>query len=84
MHPEQWQSIPAALLDRVANVAQANSDVVLADVGSQFGADWTSMLQAARIILVVAETNVPSLWSLERRLSALDGLGICTSTKYES
>lgn len=76
LHPEQWQSIPAGLLGRIANVAQANFDVVLADVGSQFGADWTSMLQASRAILLVAETNVPSLWTLERRLSALDGLGI--------
>jgi pilus assembly protein CpaE len=76
LHPEQWQSIPPVLLDRVANVAQANCDVVLADVGSQFGSDWTAMLQSARTILLVAETNVPSLWTLERRLSALDGLGI--------
>ena len=28
------------------------------------------------MILVVTETNVPSLWALERRLSALEGLGI--------
>jgi pilus assembly protein CpaE len=76
MHPEEWQSIPATLLDRVANVAQTNCDVVLADVGSQFGSDWTAMLEAARLILVVAETNVPALWTLERRLSALEGLGI--------
>ncbi len=76
LHPEQWQSIPAALLDRVANVANANFDVVLADVGSQFGSDWTSLLLSAKTILLVAETNVPSLWNLERRMSALDGLGI--------
>ena len=48
----------------------------LADVGTQFGSDWTPMLQTARMILMVAEANVPSLWTLERRLSALDGLGI--------
>ena len=76
LHPEVWQSIAATLLDRVANVAQTNCDVVLADVGSQFGSDWTSMLRASRMILVVTETNVPALWNLERRLSALEGLGI--------
>jgi len=76
LQPEQWDSIPAALLDRVANVAQANFDVVLADVGSQFGSDWTALLQASRMILLVAETNVPALWNLERRLGALQGLGI--------
>ena len=79
LHPEQWDSIPATLLDRVANVAHANFDIVLADVGSQFGSDWRSMLQSSQTILLVAETNVPSLWNLERRLSALDGLGISLS-----
>lgn len=76
LHPEQWDSIPATLLDRVANVAHANFDIVLADVGSQFGSDWRSMLLSSQAILLVAETNVPSLWNLERRLSALDGLGV--------
>jgi pilus assembly protein CpaE len=28
------------------------------------------------MILLVTETNVPALWTLERRLSALEGLGI--------
>jgi len=28
------------------------------------------------MILLVTETNVPALWNLERRLSALEGLGI--------
>jgi pilus assembly protein CpaE len=78
LHPEEWQSIAATLLDRVANVAQTNCDVVLADVGSQFGSDWTSMLRASRMILVITETNVPALWTLERRLSALEGLGIAS------
>jgi pilus assembly protein CpaE len=76
LHPEQWQAIPELLLERVANVAQAAFQFVLADVGSQFGSDWTPMLLASRMILVVAETNVPSLWNLERRLIALEGLGI--------
>jgi pilus assembly protein CpaE len=73
MHPEVWQSIPATLLDRIANVAQASFDMVLADVGSQFGSDWAPMLRSSRMILLVTETNVPSLWALERRLSALEG-----------
>ena len=76
LHPEAWDSIPINLLDRVANVAQASFEIVLADVGSQFGSEWAPMLKASRMILVVTETNVPSLWSLERRLSALEGFGI--------
>lgn len=76
LHPDQWESVPTVLLDRVANVAQANFDVVLADVGSQFGSDWAPMLRASRMVLVVAETNVPALWNLERRLLAMEGMGI--------
>ena len=34
------------------------------------------MLQSARMILMIAEANVPSLWSLERRLLALSGMGV--------
>jgi pilus assembly protein CpaE len=76
LHAEEWKSIPTSMLDRIANVAQTNFDVVLADMGSQFGSDWIPMLQASRMILLVAETNVPALWTLERRISALEGLGI--------
>src|SRR5258705_1154298 len=76
LHPEGLQQIPATLLDRVANVAQTNFDMVLADVGSQFGSDWTAILRSSRMILLVTETNVPSLWALERRLSALESLRI--------
>jgi pilus assembly protein CpaE len=76
LHPEAWQSIPAHLLERVANVAQASFETVLADVGTHFSPELTSMLKGSRMILLVTETNVPSLWSLERRLLALEGLGI--------
>ena len=34
------------------------------------------MLQRARMILMIAEANVPSLWTLERRLLALSGFGV--------
>ena len=74
--PEEWQNIQVAPIERVVNVAQANYDVVLVDMGSQFGSDWSPMLQSARMILMVAEANVPSLWTLERRISALKGFGV--------
>jgi pilus assembly protein CpaE len=76
LQPEEWQTIPAAALERVANVAQAGFDTVLADVGSHFSSDWSSLLRSARMILLVAEANVPSLWTLERRMVALTGFGI--------
>ena len=39
MQPEEWQTIPTAPLERVVNVAQADFDVVLADMGRNFSSD---------------------------------------------
>jgi pilus assembly protein CpaE len=74
--PEEWQSIDVNVLDRVVNVTQNAFDVVLLDMGSQFSLEWATILRMARMILIVAEANVPSLWTLERRLLALKGFGI--------
>jgi pilus assembly protein CpaE len=74
--PEEWQSIPVPMLDRVVNVAQNNFDMVLVDMGSQFSSEWSTILRMARMILIVAEANVPALWTLERRLLALKGFGV--------
>jgi pilus assembly protein CpaE len=74
--PEEWQNVSVGVLDRVINVAQNLFDIVLLDMGSQFSADWVTILRMARMILIVAEANVPSLWTLERRLLALKGFGI--------
>jgi len=76
LRPEDWQHITASLLDRLANVAQTNNEVVLADVGAQLGSDWGPIFKASRMILLVTETNVPALWAVERRLTALQDLGI--------
>jgi Flp pilus assembly CpaE family ATPase len=46
------------------------------DLGTQFSSDWSSILQSARMILVVTEANVPALWTLDRRLQALAGIGV--------
>ena len=74
--PEEWQDIDVTRLNRVINVAQNTFDVVLVDMGSQFSFEWNAILRMARFILIVAEANVPSLWTLERRLLALKGFGI--------
>ena len=74
--PEEWQTIAVPSLQRVVNVAQSIFDVVLLYIGSQFSSEWTSILRMARMILVIAEANVPALWTLERRLLALKGFGI--------
>lgn len=75
---EEWQTIPISALQRIVHVAQTGFDVVVVDMGPQFGSDWVPMLQMARMILIVAEANVPSLWTLQRRLVGLKGLGIET------
>jgi len=74
--PEEWQNINVNVLDRVVNVAQNAFDIVLLDMGSQFSTEWSTILRMARMILIIAEANVPSLWTLERRLLALKGFGI--------
>jgi pilus assembly protein CpaE len=74
--PEEWQTIAVPPLERVVNVAQGNFDMVLVDMGSQFSTEWSPILKMARMILIVAEANVPSLWTLQRRLVALKGFGI--------
>jgi pilus assembly protein CpaE len=76
MQAEEWQSIAVPPLERIVNVAQSNFDIVLVDFGSQFSSEWSQVLRTARMILLVAETNVPALWTLERRLLALKGFGI--------
>ena len=74
--PEEWQRIAIPVLERVVNVAQNNFDFVLVDMGSQFSSEWSSMLGTARMIMVVAEANVPALWTLDRRLAAMSGFGL--------
>ncbi len=76
MQSEEWDAIPIAPFERVVNVAQNNYDYVLADLGSQFSSEWRPVLQMAKMVVVVAEASVPALWTLERRLLALKGMGI--------
>ncbi|HWH60062.1 MAG TPA: AAA family ATPase [Terriglobales bacterium] len=74
--PEEWQSIHIPSLERVVNVAQNNFDVVLLDMGSQFSSEWSPILRMSRMVMIVAEANVPALWTLDRRLVALSGFGV--------
>lgn len=74
--PEEWQRIPVPVLERVVNVAQNNFDVVLLDMGSQFSSEWSAILGMARMVMIVAEANVPALWTLDRRLAAMSGFGL--------
>jgi pilus assembly protein CpaE len=75
-HPEEWQRFTPPALLRVTNVAKSTCDYVLIDIGAQALSDWSSLVRQVRMILLIAEANVPSLWTLERQFSALVALGI--------
>jgi pilus assembly protein CpaE len=76
LHAEEWQRITAAAAVRLVNVAQSLFDYVVIDFGHTYSEEWKSMLDMARAVLIVAESDVPSLWSLERHLSDLAALGL--------
>jgi len=73
---EEWERITPLSLPGVVNVAQCSYDFVVMDYGSVYSMDWLSgvVLRQARNVLLVAEPNVPSLWTLERHVAALSTL----------
>lgn len=73
-HAEEWPRVSAKAVGRILNVAQSIADFVVMDFGTCSSPDWKDLLSQSRTILLVAETNVPSLWSLERQISALADL----------
>jgi pilus assembly protein CpaE len=77
--PEEWERIPLGATGRVINVAQSSFEVVVVDYGTQFSTEWVPVLRSARAVALVAETNVPALWALERHLLALLGMGVESS-----
>lgn len=74
--PDAWQRITVAALARVLNVVQSSYDHVLADLGSVYTSDWTQIFRMARLVIFVADVHVPALWTLERHLSTMAGLGV--------
>ncbi len=75
-HPEEWQQLSVGALTQVINVAKSGCEHVVIDMGAQSLPEWGAMLHHARTILLVAESNVPALWSLERQFAALSAMGI--------
>jgi pilus assembly protein CpaE len=73
--PGLWQQIPIPALMRIVNVVQSTADYVLMDFGSCYAPEWNPVLKLARTILLVAQPDVPSLWSMERLVTILAGLG---------
>jgi pilus assembly protein CpaE len=78
-HADEWDQISLPSLARVINVAQGSFDFVVADIGSQCASEWAQVLRLARRIILVTETNVASLWSMERLITLLRSLSIDSS-----
>jgi len=79
--PEEWHQVSALALPGVVNVAQSSFDYVVMDYGSVYSLEFLSavILRMARTILLVAESNVPSLWTLERHIAGLTAVGLDSS-----
>ena len=79
--PEEWHQVSALALPGVVNVAQSSFDYVVMDYGSVYSLEFLSavILRMARTILLVAESNVPSLWTLERHIAGLTSVGLDSS-----
>ena len=66
--PDEWQYLSMPSLSRVVNVALSSGDLVIADLGSMCWSEWSSILQQARAVILVAELDVPALWAVERHV----------------
>ena len=77
--PDEWYGIAAPAIARVVNVAQSCNDYVLTDVGCLYSFELKPILQMARMIMLVAEADVPGLWTLERHLTKMASWGIDTA-----
>src|SRR5208282_3468100 len=78
-HADEWDRISPLSLARVINVAQSSFDFVVADIGSSCSSEWAPVLRLGRQVIMVTETNVPSLWSLERQITLVRALGLDTA-----
>jgi pilus assembly protein CpaE len=73
---DDWDRMSPASLARVINVAQSSFDYVIVDLGCNSSTEWSPILRLARQVILVTETNVPSLWSLERQITMLRSVGV--------
>ena len=74
--PDEWDDIlPSALL-RVVNVAQNCCTHLVMDIGSTYSLQSRPLLRMARMVMLVAEADVPALWTLEKHLAKLASWGI--------
>ncbi len=74
--PDEWEDVMPSALVRVVNVAQSCCDHLVMDMGSNYNVHSRSLLRLARMIMLVAEADVPALWTLEKHLHKLASWGI--------
>jgi pilus assembly protein CpaE len=75
-YTDEWLRITVPALARLIHVAQGAFDYVVLDYGSMYSSEMRLILGLARVILLITQADVPSLWSLNRHLSNLVNLGI--------
>jgi pilus assembly protein CpaE len=73
---DDWDRMSPASLARVVNVAQSSYDFVVVDLGCNSSTEWAPVLRLARQVILVTETNVTGLWSLERQITMLRSMGV--------
>ncbi|TAM82447.1 MAG: hypothetical protein EPN47_07200 [Acidobacteria bacterium] len=74
--PDEWDDIQTSALLRVVNVAQSCCSHLIMDMGSSYSMHSRPILRMARMVMLVAEADVPALWTLEKHLAKLSSWGI--------
>ncbi len=74
--PDEWHQIPVQELPRIISVAQTTCHIPVVDLGAACSSAWVPILKLAQAVVVVAQADVPSLWTLERRLATMAALGL--------
>ncbi len=75
-YTDEWLRFSLPALVRLIYVAQGAFDYVVLDYGSMYSSEVRSILGLARVILMITQADVPSLWTLSRHLSTLTDHGI--------
>lgn len=75
-YTDEWLRFTVRALVRLIYVAQGAFDYVVLDYGSMYSSEVRSILSLARVILLITQADVPSLWTLSRHLSSLADHGI--------
>lgn len=74
--PDEWDDIQTSALLRVVNVAQSCCTHLVMDMGSNYSMHSRPLVRMARMVMLVAEADVPALWTLEKHLAKLAAWGI--------